>query len=65
MARQKAHGSGRYSPLLSVSLGFVFFVMDFFSFTPPVGLSFLDIVFLLAPVSTKFISELESMDAMH
>ena len=37
--------------------------MDFLSFTPPVGLSFLDPVGLLVPGSTMLISELEAIDA--
>ena len=53
-----------YSPLMSVSLGFVFFAMDFFNLTPPVGLSFLDTAGLLVPGSTMLISELEAMDAI-
>ena len=54
-------------PLLSVSFGFVFFAIDFFNLTPPVGFSFFASFFgnnLVAGVeSAKLISELEATEA--
>lgn len=52
------------SPLPSVSLGFDFLAMDFFSFTPPVLLSFFGGNFVaVAASAAKLASELEATEA--
>jgi hypothetical protein len=51
--------------LLSVSLDFVFFAIDFLRFTPPVIFSFLGTDFLVALGSCKLISELDAPEAVN
>lgn len=51
-------------PVVSVSLGSDFFAIDFFNFTPPVGLSFFDGNFDAVTASAaKLVSELDATEA--